>query len=193
MNWKKLVDTKDLIVFERKQKDHKIKIEARKSEESGWEVFKTKITENSSNLMSEYSIENKSEAKKLIDRLKDEKENKNKIIQNKLFKSVSIKRAFKEEFVEKWYFTIGTDKTRNFILLKFDSNIKADVVMNEKFRMLERKILSNIEDLLGLKELGDTISYELYYFSRNKSAYENMEAKPDYSDLLNIEFDYDEE
>jgi len=70
--WKKTAESDELIVFEKQLKQHKLKIEARKNN-SGWEVFKTKVRGNNADLISEHLLDNKNQVVKLIDRLKKEK------------------------------------------------------------------------------------------------------------------------
>ena len=192
MSWKKLVETKDLIVFERSLGKHKVKIEARKAEDFGWEVFKTVVDNNSASLVSEYSLNTKEEVRKLIEKLKKEKDRPKRKMMARRSVRVSLKRAFKEEFVEKWYFSVGNDKGRNFTVVKFDEALHADIVMHERFRHYERQIIAQIEEKLGLKELGDSIKYEIYYFRKSHSDVQN-EAKEHNMDLMDIEFDYSDD
>ena len=108
MTWKKIAESNDIIVFENETKKHKIKIEARKRN-NGWEVFKTRIDGDSSNLISEHFIEDRKQALKLINRLKRD---------TSLFRSrqgIMLKRVYKEEFLEKWTFTIDDENIKNFL------------------------------------------------------------------------------
>ncbi len=193
MGWKKVVEGKDLIVFEKDLVDSKIKIEARKSQDHGWEVFKTHIQGNSSNLISEYSLENKTQVKKLIDRLKHgQSPTPNQI--KKLSKSplrISLKRAYKEEFVEKWYFFVNSERIKNVIFVKYENVINVDLILHEKYKYYKRTIISLIEDKLGLKDLGETIKYEIYYF-RNQTTTEKRTKEYDVN-VIDIEWDPEEE
>jgi len=108
MSWKKVAESEDLIVFEKKLKDSKLKIEARKTDELMWEVFKTQIKGDSSNLVSEYVLNSKKQVNDLIRTLKEEDpELKN------VASSISMSRVYKEEFVEKWNFRVDNQKLNN--------------------------------------------------------------------------------
>ena len=176
--WKKTAESDELIVFEKQLKQHKLKIEARKNN-SGWEVFKTKVRGNNADLISEHLLDNKNQVVKLIDRLKKEK--KNIPIQKGIH--ISLKRVYKEEFIEKWFFKINNEEFKNFLLIKFDDDIKVDVVMHEKYTTSEKSIMEHVENNLGLEELGDSIQYDVFYYKQHK-----YESKKDYNiNYLDIE------
>jgi hypothetical protein len=188
MDWRKIVESKDLIILEQEQNEIKFKIEARKTE-NFWEVFKTQIKGTSSELLSEYTVDTRNDVRNLITRLKTENRPSVKRIPSKKGVRISLKRVFKEEFVEKWYFQIDKDSTRNFLLVKFDSEVAVDVVMNEKYRYFESQVLLQIEEKLGLKEIGDQIRYEIYYYNRN---IKKDSEKNEYN-LVDVEFDFSNE
>ena len=54
------------------------------------------------------------------------------------------------------------------------------------------KGIAQIEEKLGLKELGDSIKYEIYYFRKSHSDVQN-EAKEHNMDLMDTEFDYSDD
>lgn len=184
MSWKKVAESNEIIVFEKKLKTYKLKIEARKNS-YGWEVFKTKVNGSSSSLISEHILDTKNEAIQLIDKLK--KDTNTNSISKKT--SISMMRVYKEEFVEKWYFTVNDNPIRNFLIAKFDNTIRVDIVMHEKYRLYEDDIISQVEKSLGLKELGESSVFEIYYFKR---AIKNRENKSQKS-LIDIEFGFQED
>ena len=94
--WKKKVDSEELIVLESQFKDYKLKIEARKNS-LGWEVFKTKVIGDSSDLISEYFLESKKQAMEIISKLQNDRNLRTKDRTN-----VSLRRVYKEEYLEKW-------------------------------------------------------------------------------------------
>jgi hypothetical protein len=193
MGWKKIAESNDLIVFEKNLKDYKIKIEARKTEDYTWEVFKTQIKGENANLISEYFLDNKSQVEKVIERLKKERDlsPKWKILKKALPVKVSLKRIYKEDFVEKWNFFIDNKKIKNFLFVKFDNKINVDIVMHEKYKYYEKSILSQIEEKLGLKELGESVSYEIYYFKKHSSTRARNISNYEYDvNYIDIEFDF---
>ncbi|NTV24566.1 MAG: hypothetical protein HGA85_09485, partial [Nanoarchaeota archaeon] len=88
MGWKIVAESDDLIVLEKELKDSKLKIEARKNEDLKWEVFKTKIKGESANLVSEFTLDDKHEVKKLITQLKRD------VAIKTGSSSISMKRAY---------------------------------------------------------------------------------------------------
>jgi len=68
-------------------------------------------------------------------------------------------------------------------LIKFDDDIKVDVVMHEKYTRSEKSIMEHVENNLGLEELGDSIQYDVFYYKQHK-----YESKKDYNiNYLDIE------
>ncbi|MFH2021207.1 MAG: hypothetical protein ABIJ34_07340 [archaeon] len=188
MSWTKIADSSELIVFENDLSSHKFKIEARRID-NGWEVFKTKIEGTKSNLISEHLLENKHDALLLIDKLKEDKSEEP---EKKTAPILSLKRVYKEEFTEKWFFTLDKDNFKNFVFIKYDNYIRADVVMHESYALKEKAIISQIEEKLGLKEFGEATLYEIYYFKRyNKTA----EKKLNFPEMnfMDMEFDFSDE
>ena len=187
MGWKKVVQSKDLIVYEREFKEHKLKIEARKNEEQNWEVFQIKLQGDNSSILSEYLFESKKEALKRINELQS-----GKIIVRQTIKtpiSVSLKRLYKEDFVEKWFFDVNNEKIRNIVFAKFDSKIHVDVIIHERYKNYENSIISQIEDKLGFRELADMVQYDIYYFNKNKYLKNEINNK-DEVNQVDVEFDF---
>jgi hypothetical protein len=190
MSWKKVAESNELIILEKSLKNYKLKIEARKNH-NVWEIFKTKVNGESSNLISEYTLDNKKEVKELINKLKNEEFSGLKIKGSSKNKGlgISLKRVFKEEFVEKWFFNIGNNKIKNFILIRFDKEISVDIVLNDKYRPYEKKLLPEIEDMLGLRELGESINYDIYYFKKQNLLKSSQKGEEYNVDVFDIDFD----
>lgn len=186
MVWKKVAESKDLIILEKDAKDSKIKIEARKTAEFSWEVFKTKVNGDSSRLISEYVLDDKNEVKTLIEKLKTE----DSPTAGRLFSKnipISLKREYKEDYVEKWHFTVGKDKSKNMVFIKYEETITADLVMHEKYKPSEKQLISQIEEKLGLAEIGENINYSLYYFRKHTTSVKKN--VPEYN-LMDVEFGF---
>ncbi len=185
--WKKVAESKDLIILENSLKDHKLKIEARKKS-SGWEVFHTKIKGENSSLLSEFVLDNKTQVQELIEKLKRRNAPVSVINDTKTI-NIYMKRAYKEDYVEKWLFYIGDNKNRNVVIVKYGDIVNADIIMEEKLIYLEKAIISQIEDRLGLKDAGREINYEVFYYKRHSIIKKNTE--PEYNmDLMDIEFGF---
>ncbi len=182
--WKKTVESKDLIVFEKILKKFKLKIEARKNGDI-WEVFKTRINENSSELISEHYLESKKEVLKLINRLMKDK----KTAPSKKKALITLRRVYKEDFLEKWFFNINNEPINNFIIIKYDTKIMADLILHEKYSFIEKDILNKIESYLGLRELGELITYEKYYFKKH-STESSKKINPEFIEVDFLDEDY---
>ncbi|MBD3204494.1 hypothetical protein GF327_09460 [Candidatus Woesearchaeota archaeon] len=172
MTWKKVADTKDLIIYEKSNEDSKVKIEARFNSDRKWEVFKTFIKKDVTKLLNQRILDSKQEVKKIIKKLKN-----SKIKSLKHYKNVnlSFRREFKEEYFEKWSFSVNRDAFENIIFLRFDKDITVDVVLRHKYRNVHDIIVRKIERDLGLDT--DIISYNLYFFeyhTRKNKEKENM-------------------
>ncbi len=191
MVWKKVIESNDLIVLEKQLSEYKLKIEARKAKDD-WEVFMTKVVGDRANLISEYMLNNKKDVAKLIEKLKTNKNLGNlKRFQKKKIR-INLKRLYKEDFIEKWEFYIENKDEKNFIIAKFDNNIKVDIVLREKFKPYEQSIVSQVEEKLGLDELGENLLYDIYYFKNKKSS--KKKANNEYNvDYIDIEFDFDKD
>ena len=185
MTWKKIADSQELLVFEKYDKDHKLKIEARKNND-GWEVFMTRLKGDTSNLLSEYFLDSKRQVLDIVEKLK--KQRPRKKIRDYNRASVSVKRAYKEEFVEKWYFTVAQDSVKNVLFIKFDAPTQADIILHERYRRYESNIVDQLEDKLGLSEASEVIQYHTFYF-RHQSGKEKMHQ----STYFDIEFDFSPE
>ena len=85
----------------------------------------------------------------------------------------------KEDFIEKWSFNIGSENLKNFVIVKFGEDIKADLIVSEKYKVFEKDIINQIEEKLGLLELGDTVSYDIYYYKYAHNV--KTENTPEYS------------
>jgi len=186
MGWKKIAESNDLIVFEQKLNKERLKIEARRKD-NGWEVFKTKIVGENSNLISEHMLDNKKQAIDMINKLK--KDTSTQVIKRQV--KVSLKRVYKEEFMEKWELIVNEEAIKNFVYLKYDNKVKADVVLHEKFYLVEKSILNQLGQKLGLKELAEAIQYEVFYYKRFSSNTERRE--PVDMNFIDIEFDFSDE
>ena len=200
MRWKKVIEDSELIVFEKKLDDMKVRIEARFVENS-WKIFKTYIHENVSSLISEYSLDNISQVRKKIDDLKKEKIlNSNEIKNiNPLKKEVAVKlrRVFKEEFIEKWDLSIFDKKEKNFLFVRYDDDIEIDFVIDEKYKPYQQEINLQIEDKLGFREFSDYITYNIYYFKDHKSEKKPVKTVQQDTSVvygrIDIEFNFDDE
>jgi len=175
------------MVFEKKLTDKVIRIEARKSGEY-WEVFKTIIKGNKSSLIAMHTVDDITEAKSLIEELKSDKEKAVPLNKNL---NVSLKRNYKEDFFEKWTFNIGNSEIQNVIIVRIDNQLVADIILHDQYRYYEKEIIEQIEDKLGFNDIGETLSYDIYYFKRHSK--EQRQVKTNEYSFIDVEFGFDEE
>jgi len=169
--WLKLTDSDDLISFEKETAHlYKVRIEARLVK-GFWQIFKTYYNAKEVAFVEEYTTETKPEAVSVINALKRERDlapaeikQIKKLLGKKL--TLNMERAFKEYEVEKWYFTINDDKTANFATIRYCEYIGVDIVLHDKYRYLERRILEEIINVLGLQEFGMDINKNVYFFTK---------------------------
>ncbi|MBU0756476.1 MAG: hypothetical protein KKF44_00290 [Nanoarchaeota archaeon] len=174
MAWQKLVDTDELIIFEKAFKKFRIKIEARKNHDKAWDVFQTKIEGNSSLLLSKKTLSSRTEADQLIKKLLTTGLPRKRLSTDF---AINLKRVFKEEYVEKWKIELGNSPYTNYMYLLYMDRVGVDIMMHESFRLHEERILQNIEDTLGLREINDAIDFNVFYYTSrreiNREAYES--------------------
>jgi hypothetical protein len=201
MVWKKLVEAEDLIVLEKHLKDYKVKIEARHDLDK-WYIFKSYIYNNESSLVSEFSLNSLHEVKKKINDLKKEKvltlDELRRVGSPRLDSvHVSMKRVYKEEFVEKWLVSITRKDEKNFVLVRYDDDIKIDFVIDERYKQYQEEINRQVEEKLGLNDFSEFIAYNIYYF---RDHVEKIKPSDDGSlknsiayGHIDIEFGFDDE
>lgn len=170
--WKTIANTAEFMSYEHEQGQVKIYIEARQDESKQWNIFKTYRTGQTSSCSEEYSAENKEDAEVLIERLMNEKipsaEQINQL-QKLSHQRYLIKafRAYKEPESEKWFFTVEQEKNPNMLIVRYADRIEIDIVMHEKYKSLEKKILYEINDILGIDEMGFEIVQDIYYYNKH--------------------------
>ncbi|MEM4398093.1 MAG: hypothetical protein QW757_05740 [Candidatus Woesearchaeota archaeon] len=167
MGWKQIAKSNDLIIFEKSLKNYKIKIEARKNY-NYWEIFKIKISGEKTTILSQYRV-SEDELKEYLKKLKSTKkeiEKEENFVSNKLDFLISLKRIFKEEFTEKWEFSINKED-KNFVLINFEDDLVIDIVMNKRYINFETKILNQIKQSLGFDEISSNTEINIYYYEKS--------------------------
>jgi len=187
MSWKKLLDTQEVIAYEKNLSHSTVRIEAR-YKQNRWRIYKTHSFEDLDKThVKEYIASSLKEARDLLLELKKETDI---VVIEKSF-SLDLKRCYKEEFVEKWNFKIDNYNADNFAIVRLDSEIKLDIVLHDKYNHLEKEVLDKLIDSLGLKDLSDRICYDFFYFKKH-SAKRRVYQKPvDHELVAQMEFNYD--
>ncbi|MFW5852756.1 MAG: hypothetical protein ACOCUR_01890 [Nanoarchaeota archaeon] len=173
-----MIDNKDLKTYECNDKDLQVCIEARQNN-SFWEIYKTYRSE-SLTFTEEYEATNSEEAKDIIKRMKNE------VVDQKTLKRIDnlrknlamkMKRVFKEENVEKWKFSINSEKFENIIIIRYGKEIEMDIIANEKLKFIETEILDEIYRILGMADFNSEVVQNIYFFSKRSSFFNDAEDR----------------
>ncbi len=195
MDWKKRIVSNDLISYEKRNKSLKVVIEARHSHEQGWEVFKI-YNYQKKNFIEEYSVYDKSEAKNLISKLKKERDLTVKQISDldriKSEFNMRVKREYKSENIEKWLFRVNDQKFENFFVVHQGDDLTLDLVICDKYRLLEKDILEEIANILNIDMIEGECTQNVYFYS-SKSEYHTEPSGKNEVVFGHVMFDYNEE
>lgn len=174
--WRLVVDTIDLISFETISSDLTVRIEARKKEDHTWSIFKTYSDHTFTAYTEEYHAKTRDEAQRIITFLQKEKLLTRKEIHERSLQRakkvrLSLKRQFKDYNVEKWQFAVNADSYENLIYIRDADVIEVNVLMAEKYRLLEKQILAELQTILGLDVAEFDIKQEVYYYTTHSEKY----------------------
>jgi len=185
MAWKKLLESEDLIAYEKSSKATKVRIEARLKDRR-WRVYKTHNFLDHGEWTShvkEYIAASIAEAKDLLSELKNEKDVSMHDVGFLTLPKLEMKRCFKEDFVEKWKFCIDDFNFDNFVVVRYEDEVRMDIVLHDRYNAFERQILERIISSLGLKEMSNKIRYDFFYFKKH-SAKRRIYPKADDDELV---------
>ncbi len=194
--WKKVINSWDVVVYEKKYKDFTVKIEARLSEESesSWQVFK-KYTGKDSLDHVEHFVANSTDElhfilKKLMKKSLSSKEIENIKLEKTKQPKVSLKRDFKEYGMEKWKFSINGEKISNLVFIKFDEIVELDIILHESYKPIMDKIKEELTSTFNLEEQGTDVEMMVYFY--NNTSKDNVEQRKD--DMIGrVEIGYEPE
>jgi hypothetical protein len=194
MRWKKLLQTNDLIAYEKICKDKKVRLEAR-FENGKWRIYKTYNFENKENdsisHVQEYIASSLDETQMLIEDLILEKDISLGDLPQINNISLDLKRIYKEEFVEKWKFKLDESDIDNFIVIRYDETICMDVILHDKYNCIEKTLLEKLIESLGLKDISQKIQYDFFYFKK-RSAKRRIYRQKEADELIaHLEFKLD--
>ena len=188
VKWKKLIQDSETIRYVKDAGEYRVIVEAR-GYDDGWEIVK-KYLGSGMNFTETYSAQSEPEAIRLVKHLCKEKDlSVNQIHDIARFKKrnlkVMVRRGWKEDAVEKWYFSINDDFS-NHIIVRYGREIDVDIVMEEQLKYIEDKILARLYDVLGLGGSEEAINQTIYYFTKRTTSY----LESDSSDI-SFEFLYE--
>lgn len=173
--WKKLVETEETLSFEKKTKEFRVIIEARKDGQM-WSVVKKYVPLlKGMDFMEEYFANSQTEARDVVKTLQSERVLKSKDIEviNKYKKKairMDIRRSYKELNVEKWDFSLN-DNFANSVIIHEGQKVEMDIMMNEKYKYIEEKIIFKLMDALGISEFDSDVEQNVFYFAKRSNFY----------------------
>jgi len=185
--WKKIVQHPDVLTFERRTKEFNVRIECRKDEDL-WRIFKTYYYKDL-NYTEEFSAYSEEELHMLLEQLKKEpllsvqemKQRKRKLLE---VPRIEVKRSYKEDNVEKWYFSVDDEGYDNFFILREYDVLQLDIIMHERYALGERKILEGINKILSIDNVDIDVKENVYYY-RKKSNHQFKAQLPQF--LFNVD------
>ncbi len=170
-SWKKRICDQHTISYEKSLPEYTIILEARKYMH-GWEIIK-KYVGREINFAETYSVKTISELKNLLKHLRAEKDLSKSEIQDIIrFKKkpirIQLKRAYKTDEAEKWYFGINNNQSNFLVLYEGHKEIVLDIVMEHSLKYIEEKVVDKILESLGVeKDL--PIQQNIYYYNKKSS------------------------
>ena len=175
--WKCVVDSSDLKTFELSKDNLQVCIEARQND-SFWEIYKT-YRSTDLTFTEEYEASSPEEAKDIITKMKnevvDERTLKN-IDQVRKNLEIKVKRVYKEENVEKWKFSVNSDKYENTAIIRYSAkDIEMDIIAHEKFKFIETDLLDEVFRILGMSDFGMDVIQNIYFFSKKSSFFNDSD------------------
>jgi hypothetical protein len=174
MMWKCLVDSEELIAYEKIKSNLKVRIEARLSEKM-WEIYKTYHSVSGKlNFTEEYEADNRKKAVQIISKIKKEVLDEDRIRKIQDLRknlSIKVKRLYKEQNVEKWAFSINDDEYSNFVIVRYSTDIEMDILADERYKYVETEILDEVNKVLGINEFETDIVQNVFFFSKKSAFY----------------------
>lgn len=177
--WKKVVSNADTMSFIKSKDDHSIIIEARHYD-TGWEIVK-KYVGDDVNFTEQYTATSNDELKRLLGRLKQERElspNEIKTINQYKKRSLKLdlKRSYQADRVEKWVFAL-TGAYTNFVTVHHGKTTLVDVVMEERYKYIEEKIVMKLFESFGLDESDADTDLSIYYYTKKTTFFFESEEE----------------
>jgi hypothetical protein len=96
-----------------------------------------------------------------------------------------MKRAYKDDMVEKWFFTVNDDQISNFFLVKEYEKVEMDVILHESYKDRASDVVKQILRFLSYENIFVDIEHNVYFFSKMESSSTKRNA-----DRYEIELDF---
>ncbi|MBT4540461.1 hypothetical protein HOC35_03020 [Candidatus Woesearchaeota archaeon] len=172
--WKKVLETKDIMAYEKKLNELDVRIEARQINDE-WKVY-VKYFNSKINFTDEYDCENLEKTKELIFCLKNtELKSVKEIIQLKLQQNkevkINLKRTNRDYNSESWIFGINDESPDNKVIVRETDFIEVEVILGEMYKVYEERILEKLVEMLGLSNQDVKTKITVYYCKKKVKYY----------------------
>jgi len=177
VQWKKIAENDDLLSYERAQNGVLARIEARKTFNDVWTIFKTYCSETALAYTEEYHAETRVQALQLIasiqrERLLSQKEVQQKRLAQAKRMGLKVKRIFKDYNVEKWHFAVANEQYQNVVYVRDGDVNDVSIILHEKYKPVEGSILQELRTVLGFETSDIDVRQEVYYYSTKNESYQ---------------------
>ena len=194
--WKKIIDSRDVIGYERESNELKTRIEARLNKDDSWAIFLTYFDGKGVSYTEEYNCTTQKDALDLITTLKNKRVKSKKELQQLKQSSnssekklkIEVKREFRDYNVEKWIFSIEDGIFNNTVYIREADFIDVDIIINIKYKSYEDKIINYLIKNLGLEDYGAVIRENLFYYNENKRRLDNNSNVDVFINAIDFEF-----
>src|SRR3989338_2841701 len=191
--WKKIIESRDVIGYERESNELKTRIEARLNNDNSWTIFLTYYDGKGVSYAEEYTSTTQKDDLDLITVLKNKRLKSRKELQQLKQSSekklkVEVKREFRDYNVEKWIFSLEEGIFNNFIYIREADFIDLDIIINSKYKQYEEKIIAYLVKYLGLEDYGAVIRENIFYYTENKQKLDNNSNADVFINAMDFEF-----
>ncbi|MEM4756166.1 MAG: hypothetical protein QW594_03465 [Candidatus Woesearchaeota archaeon] len=192
VQWKNILRNSSVVTYEATTPHAKARIECRKNDDGTWQIYKTHYT-NTLHHTEEFFASNQEELNLLLKSLMQQKVYsfqelaKIKREQHRIPR-IHLKRAFKEDGIEKWWFSIDQGPYENFFIIRETEVLEIDIIMHEQHQSYEQAIVSQMKKILSIDSPDLETEEHIYYFTRKKTILKEPSSQfPLFESLLSDE------
>lgn len=177
MQWKKIAENQDIISYEKAFNGVLVRIEARKTMNDVWAIFKTYCDDAGLVYTEEYHAGTRDQALQLVYSMQKEKVLSRKEVQQRRLQQarktiVKVKRLFKDYNVEKWSFAVANEAYQNVVYVRDADVSDVSIILHEKYKPIEANILQELRAILGFDTTDFDVRQEVFYYSTKNDSYQ---------------------
>jgi hypothetical protein len=170
--WQEIENTDGAICYEQKGKDLSVRIEARE-DDGEWVIYRGFYTPGNMNYTERFSAETREDAEGIVSRLRKERlpsmSEITELVKTKSKKMhLSMKRAYKDDMVEKWFFNVNEDTITNFFIVREFEKVEMDIVLHQNYKDRASEVVRQISKFLSYESVFVDIEHNVYFFSSSE-------------------------